>query len=179
MIERGQQFGRLYVLSKGGGYWICICDCGKTVNVVPQNLETGATKSCGCLRKELAAQKALDQTGLPNLKNRKPPYHWLHRILCYSAKERNLECDISLDNLIDFIEIKNCHYCDAVIEWPGPHHKKGSRQNINLDRIDNNRGYLFQNVVVCCWTCNQARRNFYTYQEWKAMTAALREYRGY
>lgn len=55
----GQKFGRLTVIckdeerSKGKSYWICQCDCGNIKSISGANLRNGATKSCGCLNKEI------------------------------------------------------------------------------------------------------------------------------
>lgn len=55
----GQRFGRLIVIKRaennkyGQAMWICKCDCGKITKPINGNsLRNGATKSCGCLRKE-------------------------------------------------------------------------------------------------------------------------------
>lgn len=58
----GKRFGRLTVLGRGSEYidvsgtskykYRCVCDCGNYVWVRPDDLKKGATKSCGCLRKE-------------------------------------------------------------------------------------------------------------------------------
>lgn len=57
---RGKRFGKLICLelagerSPGGGMmWRCQCDCGQTTVVRQTNLESGHTKSCGCLRKRM------------------------------------------------------------------------------------------------------------------------------
>lgn len=60
----GRRFGRLTVMERYGRHevspgvtyatWLCKCDCGQEVVVIGQNLRQGATKSCGCLRKETA-----------------------------------------------------------------------------------------------------------------------------
>ena len=34
--------------------WICQCKCGQTAKVLRVRIESGATKSCGCLRREKA-----------------------------------------------------------------------------------------------------------------------------
>jgi len=84
----GQRFGRLSVLdrgeNKGKQYgWICICDCGKTVNVNGNSLRSGRTKSCGCLRAESLSQLA-KKHGLVN----SPEYGvWqAMKKRCYDAK---------------------------------------------------------------------------------------------
>jgi hypothetical protein len=58
----GQTFGRLLVLKRdpekyAKTRWICLCSCGKEKSIDACYLRRGLTKSCGCLRKELAAQK--------------------------------------------------------------------------------------------------------------------------
>lgn len=60
-IEPGRQFGRLTVLRPGdrkGHYW-CRCDCGQLKQVRRDHLLSGATKSCGCLKRETGAAKAM------------------------------------------------------------------------------------------------------------------------
>ena len=66
----GQKFGKLTVLYRAGPsnnrevIWHCKCDCGKEIDVVAHSLTTGNTKSCGCLNKQLASERALiDLTG--------------------------------------------------------------------------------------------------------------------
>lgn len=65
----GQEFGRLVVLQKssrrnksGNAYWKVKCVCGIQKEVVGSELSNGNTKSCGCLRREVAG-KIKDRTG--------------------------------------------------------------------------------------------------------------------
>lgn len=58
----GLRFGRLVVVSiagKMGGVivWECVCDCKKITFVKRGKLQSGRTKSCGCLRKETNAKR--------------------------------------------------------------------------------------------------------------------------
>jgi hypothetical protein len=51
----GQRFGRLRVVDFAGKsdarcMWLCVCDCGTKTAVSTDNLRSGNTKSCGCLR---------------------------------------------------------------------------------------------------------------------------------
>lgn len=60
----GKRFTRLKVLgpckrAKSGTLWRCQCDCGKERWVNAQALKKGRTKSCGCLHKEVMAQRGL------------------------------------------------------------------------------------------------------------------------
>ena len=58
----GQRFGRLVVIRQNGTttspkckrpMWECQCDCGNVVTVAGYSLRRGATKSCGCLMREM------------------------------------------------------------------------------------------------------------------------------
>lgn len=53
----GLRFGRLLVLNRNElrkKYWDCQCDCGNKCTIHMSQLQTGDTKSCGCIRKEMA-----------------------------------------------------------------------------------------------------------------------------
>jgi hypothetical protein len=61
----GKRFGRLTVVAGMGtplsgrqpqSAWLCLCDCGEERLVLGTNIEMGHTKSCGCLRRELAIE---------------------------------------------------------------------------------------------------------------------------
>ena len=58
----GQKFGRLTALEFCGiqhhkARWRCACDCGLSVIVSANNLRSGNTKSCGCLRREMTRKR--------------------------------------------------------------------------------------------------------------------------
>lgn len=64
----GQQFGRLVVVRYAGRgkrfhRWECLCECGLSSVVRSINLRSGQTNSCGCLRKERAAQVSTKHGG--------------------------------------------------------------------------------------------------------------------
>jgi hypothetical protein len=73
----GLLFGRLTVLRYAGRYldpcgkashsWICECGCGNTIRIKQQSLVTGNTRSCGCLKSELASARRFVH-GLHNTK---------------------------------------------------------------------------------------------------------------
>ena len=54
-VKVGDRFTRLTVIEDHlpNSKVICICDCGNITTVYTSNLLRGATKSCGCLRKEV------------------------------------------------------------------------------------------------------------------------------
>lgn len=52
----GKKFGLLTVVGMVDSdtrktYWVCQCDCGNMKTVRSDSLQSGAIKSCGCLKK--------------------------------------------------------------------------------------------------------------------------------
>lgn len=59
----GETFGRWTVIRiigmrKSGAIWLCACDCGTERAVDHSGLISGASKSCGCLRRELTRKRS-------------------------------------------------------------------------------------------------------------------------
>lgn len=79
------------------------------------------------------------------------PYKRLYTRLLLGAKSKGREVTLTYEEFVQFTKIKNCEYCNALVEWI-PHGKKGIRYN--LDRKNNNVGYTKENCVVCCADCN-------------------------
>ena len=57
----GQRFGRWLAVEeeldpKKKHTVLCQCDCGTKRSVLAQNLRNGASRSCGCLQKEVTAK---------------------------------------------------------------------------------------------------------------------------
>ena len=58
----GKQFGRWTVLhrvgndARGGATWRCRCQCGNERIIITAQLNSGKSKSCGCLKVEVAKQ---------------------------------------------------------------------------------------------------------------------------
>lgn len=54
---RGESFGRLSPQRRlSNGSWWCHCECGNWTEVTVGNLRSGRVRSCGCLRRENAAE---------------------------------------------------------------------------------------------------------------------------
>lgn len=53
----GRKFGQLTCLEYlGKSIWKVECDCGEVVEVISKSLMSGATRSCGCLRRQVAKE---------------------------------------------------------------------------------------------------------------------------
>ena len=66
----GQRFHQLIVKNlhetkspHRGTIWVCLCSCGQEKLIRGQHLLSGGTKSCGCLAKKLASERAQARTG--------------------------------------------------------------------------------------------------------------------
>ena len=66
-ILEGMRFGRLTVVrpaeepEKDASVWECLCDCGNTVFAKDVELRKGSIESCGCLKRERAAERCLER----------------------------------------------------------------------------------------------------------------------
>lgn len=81
----------------------------------------------------------------------------------FNAKKRNLVFDLSKEQFNELTRA-NCVYCNKA-----PESRVMDKKLITvngIDRIDNNHGYIFGNVVSCCKMCNQMKSNL-TYIEFK------------
>jgi len=151
-ICSGEKFGKLKVLDFNShkNKWRCLCDCGKENYVASNFLKRGRIKSCGCGRIE------------PKLEKRRPNNESLKLLILrsykISAKKRNIQFDLLKDFFFNIIQ-KPCHYCG---ENPNRTQKRFLEYDKNfryngIDRIDNNKGYIENNVVPCCFICNSAK----------------------
>ena len=70
----------------------------------------------------------------------------LYRTTKYSAKKRNYEFNLSLNEFKDIVS-KSCIYCNE------------NKKRIGIDRIDNFIGYTKENSVSCCKNCNMMKKD--------------------
>lgn len=67
-VLTGQKFTRLTVVSRvpvaqgKNPRWMCVCDCGNSVEAYGHNLIAGKTKSCGCFLKGPTSWNAAEKT---------------------------------------------------------------------------------------------------------------------
>lgn len=60
---------RIYSNGKTDRIFECACDCGNTKVAIGQNLRSGNTKSCGCLRISKPSNKTHGMTGTPEFRS--------------------------------------------------------------------------------------------------------------
>lgn len=162
----GKRFGKLAALEIAGHnkgvLWKCQCDCGNIHTARATYLINGIVKSCGCYRDEF---RKLDGQGAAK------------RRLLYNYKKGALErgVDFSLtDEQFFSLTKRNCYYCDTspsnVMKPSHYDDREPERWYIynGIDRLDSNFGYVSDNVVACCTTCNIAKNSvdFEQFKRW-------------
>lgn len=152
----GEVFGRLTVLHRtkskyGKAHWICLCECGEISNPVSSgSLRGGHTRSCGCLQREHAVRHGESKATHGESHTR------LHRIWS-SMKQR---CTYEK---ADFYKNYGGRGIKVCFEWETDYIafrdwslKNGYRDDLSIDRIDNDGDYEPSN---CKWSTPQEQSN--------------------
>lgn len=137
----GQRFARWAVLrqagntKRGGALWLCRCDCGTERAVLGADLRKGKSVSCGCLRNERAAtmNRTHGQSGTR-----------LHNIWSVMlSRTRDVGNPVYGGRGITVCPAwqKFETFRDWALE-------SGYRDDLTIDRVDNDKGYHPQN---CRW----------------------------
>ena len=66
-----------------------------------------------------------------------------YRVYLRSAEDKKLDFEISQEEFNKIVK-ETCHYCNVI-------QKRGFN---GIDRLDSNKGYVLDNCVSCCKTCN-------------------------
>lgn len=172
----GKRFGKLIALRRVGyknGYiWECKCDCGNLTEVSLANLNSGHIKSCGCSNKGIIRNYVHGNS-------RKRIYKEYYGMI--SRCKQDAKCKK------DYYD-RGITVCD---EWLGENGfinfynwamANGYRDDLTIDRKDNNKGYSPDN---CRWAtqkqqANNKRKNKYIkYNGEKKTLSEWSEYLGF
>lgn len=148
----GNKFNKLTVIKqlnekkRNNKLYLCKCDCGNIKKVSSWNLKSGSVKSCGCISN---INKYKDK----NMRAKKECFRLYRKRSANTNKEFNLTFE-------KFMELtsQNCFYCGCkpsnIVK-----NNVGFYKYNGLDRIDNNKGYIENNVVPCCKYCNSGKND--------------------
>lgn len=149
----GKKLGKLKVVEfkenrvgRGGHYWTCVCECGKSISIRATLLRSGKQKDCGC-----EFIKSLSRRMKDHGKGRTPQAAvWRSMIArCHNKKNRSYR----------LYGAKGITVCDR---WRNSYlaflSDMGERPpETEIDRIDGGKGYYPGN---CRWvTCKENQRN--------------------
>ena len=157
--EIGNRHGRWLVLKRAvtphdraGVYWLCQCDCGQTKVVRGTILRKGGSKSCGCLQREMSSGRPCKPHGVAAFNN-------LFSLYRSGARQRDLKWQIPKTKFKELTS-SSCFYCGVKPfreALPRGNGNTGSYLYNGLDRVNNEHGYTLDNVVPCCWECNDIK----------------------
>lgn len=137
----GKSFGKLTILevtkTSPRKHFLCQCSCGNKAVVKESSIKSGKTKSCGCLRKEVAILTNTDH-GLSSTK--------IYKVWMYMRSRCNNKNNKSYSRY-GGRGIKVCERWDKFINFYEDM-KDEFVSGLSLDRIDNNQGYYKEN---CRW----------------------------
>lgn len=173
----GKTFGRLKVLkyagknSKRTRYFLCECKCGNKVYVCQASLVSGDTISCGCRLNELRSERG--KNGYKHGKSTERLYKIYQTMLHSCASTKASYSHIYMDNHITvcdewlskpdgFNNFYKWAYEEAEPRY-SKYYETHPNAEINLNRIDFNKGYSPDNCRFCTTKVlsNNSRRNVY------------------
>ena len=158
----GQKFGKLTAVNfverdtlRGVAewQWQCKCECGQTTHVRKSNLTALRITKCKfCSAKETAVAKTLP--------NNKALINRILRSYKKGAAEREFEFSLSLGRFKELIK-QDCFYCGEKPRFMTGDMRyvaEGDKFERNgIDRVNSKLGYIEDNVVSCCTSCNVAK----------------------
>lgn len=179
----GQIFGYLKVLSREYGHkratYICECTCGKVKKVRKDHLKGHKINSCGCKRGDIKKETF-------KKKNYISPFYkqdnYAAKTKIYSrykadAAERDIEFNLSLEDFISVITL-DCTYCGKASDKISQvNQSRSAIYYTGIDRKDNSRGYITNNITSCCTECNMIKNSLITYEEMLEVSKLLKKLR--
>lgn len=169
----GQVFGRLTVTGRGialgrqgSSYWKVRCECGSEKQVRRQGLLRGATRSCGCLQKELMKAKSTTHQGY-----RTPEY-----LIWNSMRQR---CDNPNNPAYHHYGGRGITYQESWRDFASFIEDMGRRPSseLSLDRIDPNGSYTKENCRWATRLVQSQNRTFMTRGEAESLRTEAQQLR--
>lgn len=137
-------------------FWECQCDCGNICikgNDVLNNKKRGF--SCGCFVKERILETKLktdEEHRYAALMQARARYR-------IEAKHRGYEFNLTPDQFINIVN-KPCYYCGMENSQYFTHYITKIKHSFSgIDRVDNRKGYVENNIVSCCKKCNTKKNS--------------------
>lgn len=153
LLIRGKTFNYLTAVQHAGGKkWIFRCVCGFEGAMWTNNVTRGATKSCGCMKEKLIAERQI----LPNNQGIFNNAFHIHK---QAAARRGIPAFLTRDQYIEIIK-KPCHYCGGFSTRSTQKSKRVTVLANSVDRRNNEPYYKPENTVPACFTCQAMKSDF-------------------
>ena len=157
----GERFGILTVKERSGtsvhnaALWLCKCDCGNEIIVTSNNLRTGHTKSCGCVRRKKTSEW-LKQNNYKHGGSRTRLYR-----VWWGMKART---ENQSNSHYKYYGARGIKVCDewqdfsAFRSWAlaNGYNEKADFGDCTIDRIDVDKGYA---PDICRWVNLKVQAN--------------------
>lgn len=88
--------------------------------------------------------------------------------LYQSAKDRNIDFDLTLNKVRQLLQVKSCYYTGVPFEEDGKYAR-------SIDRVDSDKGYIDDNVVACTVDINGKKANL-TNEEIEMLYTKLKQW---
>ena len=92
------------------------------------------------------------------------------------AKHRNIDFNLTREEFVIWYkkQIRECVYCgrpeEDVIK-----DRNGFFKRLSIDRKDSSLGYQIDNIVLCCFRCNDVKSNEFTFDEMVRIGEIMKE----
>jgi len=149
----GRRFGNLLVVGLGGYYtppgggprhrqWRSKCDCGNILDVSYSRLKSGKKTCCGCCVQYQSGKEKRNWKGFGEISG--TIWSQLRR----SAQDRNIAFDLTIEEAWGLFLRQNreCALTGISIGFSPTLRQDISKNTASLDRIDNTKGYMIDNV---------------------------------
>lgn len=93
---------------------------------------------------------------IESIKNKERRVRLWQNTLIHDSKHRGIEHNLTVNDVTEMFEKQNglCYWFKVPL-IPSKQHKHP--QQPSLDRLDSNKGYTKENVVLCCYSANIGR----------------------
>jgi hypothetical protein len=167
IIKIGAKVGLLEVIgikaSFGSGtnaLAVCRCACGTVKDI--RSVALRKMRSCGCSQHDASVRKPREPDTYPCKPSGEAAMNTFYASYLSKAKRHGDEFTFSKEEFVALVS-KPCSYCGAPPAKRMAYRKDGSPMYngaayaSGIDRLDNSKGYTYENSVPCCTECNLSK----------------------
>lgn len=161
-FENGTRFGNWTVIGSGqkpgkraaGRHTtsLCRCSCGITRFVKNTVLSKGRSQSCGHVSQFERSKSPRTKLATGMAARNAALYHIKH-----GAKLRGVFLSLTDETVLRLMD-EPCYWCGRMkVNVSSQKDYNGEFRYNGIDRLDNSKGYVPENVVACCGPCNKTK----------------------